>query len=275
MYVVYRLTITATGQYYIGSTGKFKQRLNRHRNELNANKHHCGPFQEAYNKYGEFEHEVLLIVDDEITVRQVELDLINENLNDDNMLNVSMGTNGGDNLTRNPKRADIIKRMTNAVKMRFFNMSESERIAKYGRPGKKNGMYGKTHTESARAKMSEANIGRPSPLKGVPMSKEHHRKFMEYVNNRNYEGERNPFYGKQHSEETKKRLSDKLKGRKGNNVKPVVAGGVLYPSMGSAAKAHGIDQSMVLWKCKNPSPKYKDWYKVTKSPTTIESDVGL
>ena len=93
--------------------------------------------------------------------------------------------------------------------------------------GKGNGFYGKTHTEEARKRISKANKGRVQPadekekqkaawakrrelgIERAPISEEARAKFRE-ING----GENNPNYGKTASEETRKKIGDKIRGRK-------------------------------------------------------------
>ena len=93
--------------------------------------------------------------------------------------------------------------------------------------GKGNGFYGKSHTEEARKKISKANKGRVQPadekekqkaawakrrelgIERAPISEEAREKFRE-ING----GENNPRYGATVSEETRKKIGDKIRGRK-------------------------------------------------------------
>jgi hypothetical protein len=88
--------------------------------------------------------------------------------------------------------------------------------------GKGNGFYGKTHTEDARRRISEANKGRVQPLdekerqraaiigrQRKPFTDEHKTKMSVAK-----QGKGNPNYGKTHSEETRAKQSAKATGRK-------------------------------------------------------------
>lgn len=72
---------------------------------------------------------------------------------------------------------------------------------------------GKKRTEETKHKISESNKGR---VMG-PLSDEHRKKVSEAL-----KGEKNPFYGKQHGPELKKRINEKtsqtMKGRKPANL---------------------------------------------------------
>lgn len=67
---------------------------------------------------------------------------------------------GGDNITNNPNKAEIIKRMKDGLNKRYQNMSEEKRIQIADCfKAEKNGMYGKTHTAEARERISLAKKG--------------------------------------------------------------------------------------------------------------------
>lgn len=74
------------------------------------------------------------------------------------------------------------------------------------------GWLGMLHTSEARSKMSESKKGIipwNKGKKGVQECSDETRKLMS----ENNIGEKNPFYGKKHSDETKNKISDKNKGR--------------------------------------------------------------
>jgi len=68
--------------------------------------------------------------------------------------------------------------------------------------GDKNGFYGKTHSEETRAKLSAANKGKPAYNKGQKMPEEQRLNLIE----------NHPMRGKQHTETSKRKMSDSQKG---------------------------------------------------------------
>lgn len=50
---IYKITCTANGRFYIGSTDNLRRRWSVHRRELRGQYHHSIHLQRAYNKYGE------------------------------------------------------------------------------------------------------------------------------------------------------------------------------------------------------------------------------
>lgn len=71
-------------------------------------------------------------------------------------------------------------------------------------------------SEETRRKISEANKGKSSWSKGKKFSEEHCRKISEALKWKmtdSLKGIHNPFYGKHHSEDTRKKISESKKGR--------------------------------------------------------------
>jgi hypothetical protein len=93
--------------------------------------------------------------------------------------------------------------------------------------GKGNGFYGKSHTDEARKRISEANKGRVQPAdekekqkaawaKRKELGIERKRYSEEYKEERSkkYSGEGNPRFGAEVTEDTRKKIGDKMRGRK-------------------------------------------------------------
>ena len=78
--------------------------------------------------------------------------------------------------------------------------------------GEKHHMFGKHHSEETKKKMSESKKGKPAHNKGVPMSEETRRKLSEAKKGL-LSGEKNPMFGKHHSEETKQKIGEVHKGK--------------------------------------------------------------
>jgi hypothetical protein len=100
---------------------------------------------------------------------------------------------------------------------REYSLLQSEKLK-----GEGNGFYGKHHTEEVRERISKANRGRVQPdhekqkqiaamtgRKREPFSEEWLAKIKEAR-----QGERNGMFGKNHSDETKQKMSEKATGRK-------------------------------------------------------------
>ncbi len=72
-------------------------------------------------------------------------------------------------------------------------------------------------------------------------------------------GSDNPFFGKQHSEETKKILSEKRKGKKPTNMTQVQIYDIVYESLAEASRQTGIPSPTILWRINSKNKKYENY----------------
>lgn len=251
----YALIEIHSGKCYIGSSSKINRRLNRHDRDLRHNEHHCLSLQELWNDGAVFEIWTLPCSSREEAyfVEQTKINWYLEH-KPELLLNIGTGVKGGDNLTRNPNRDDIVSRMTDGATVRYANMSPEEREKMSERMrGENNGMFGKTHTAEARSIMSSVNIGNQHAL-GAVRSQEQRLRLSEFAKTRT--GENNPFHGRSHSEETRKMLSEKQKakyeaGLLNPNSRKVEVNGVVYGSLTDAATKLGISPALMVHRIKN------------------------
>lgn len=253
--VVYILYLPS-GKYYVGSTREFQKRLRRHIRELEKNAHHCKPFQEAWNLEKAIDKIATITVSSEEIARQTEQLLLDNLSSQLQLMNVGKSSIGGDNLSRNPNRDSIIEKMTSTIKDRMSVLSDEERAVKFGQPGDKNGMFGKTHTESARKLMSIARTGKSNGL-GRKLSEEHVAKISERAKLRT--GSKNPFFGKTHSEKTRALIAAKNIGRKPTNMRMVQIGDKVYESVTEAAKSLNIGAALIIHRIKSKNPRFDNY----------------
>lgn len=129
------------------------------------------------------------------------------------------------------------KRMSESQKKRFATSShpskgrivskETRQKQSKAKKGKNHPFYGKKRTEETKRKMSESHKGLPSPNKGKILSKEVKERMSRAKKGLTKEtssralrqsislqgkmvGDKNPFYGRRHTEETKNKIRAKL-----------------------------------------------------------------
>lgn len=76
---------------------------------------------------------------------------------------------------------------------------------------------------------------------------------------RDKKGINNPFFGKQHSEETKKKLSEKRKGKKPTNITKVEIDNIVYESLAEASRQTGIPSPTILWRINSKNKKFENY----------------
>lgn len=245
-----------SGKYYIGSSCEFPKRLKRHLYELERGIHHCKPFQQEWNKTPGIDRIVTISKSTEKEIRNMEQSLLNQFKDSAQLLNVGISAIGGDNLSRNPNRAEIIEKMTNSVREMMNNLSDEEKKTKFGLPGELNPMYGKTHTPQARRLISLASTGNRNSL-GRKLSPEQIAKLSEAGKLRT--GSKNSFYGRNHSEATRKILSERMKGSKPPNMRCVRIGERVFESVTEAARNNGVATATILHRIKSKNPRFDSY----------------
>lgn len=231
-----------SGKCYFGSSDDLDERVKTHLRHLRRDVHHNKLLQSEWKNGGQFETQLWPTATREEAYAQ-ELALITEFAAKEPqlLLNVSLGVRGGDGLTRNPDREAIVNRM-------------SENAS-----GVKNGMFGRTHSNEVKAKLSDFQRGNSYAL-GAVRSPEMRARLSEYAKTRT--GESNPFFGRRHSEETKQRISAVKKtayqenGQLPPNSRQVNVNGVVYESLSEAARQIGISAPLMLHRLQSRNEKY-------------------
>jgi len=245
---VYQIVNLVNGHRYVGRSKNIEHRFYSHRFYLRHNKHHCIYLQRAWNKYGELSFRFEIIFNELNSEEQI---AIEQNLidNTDNKYNISMSAKfGGDLTSMHPNHDKIVDDKRKIQLERFRIMSQDERKIVCGRPGKQNGMYGKTHSETARKRISAANTGH-SRNKGLKRTREQRARLSEIAKQRT--GSKNPFYGKHHSAETKQKIALQNKGKVPTNARKVVFDGVVYESVTALARVLGVTPSAVVYRAQS------------------------
>ena len=191
MGIIYRITCSANGKFYIGSTVNQTQRWARHRKQLRDGTHPNKNMLASWNKYGEaeFVFEVLESVDDPAALFAAEQKYLDEHAGKDYCFNWA-------------KYADAPMR---------------------GKSGSETSNYGKKVPEEVKQKIREKVSGSLSPTYGVPVPEERKQRIRE-ANLRYPHKERKhtpeaiakiaaASRGRPVSEETRAKRSAALKGR--------------------------------------------------------------
>lgn len=255
----YKIVHIKSGKVYVGSSFNIENRLKRHLRSLKNGTHHNSNLQKLFDKCGKKGFEIKKRqCETREEAYKVELYVL-QNLPKSKLLNIGLDVIGGDNITNNPKYDSIVAKMSKSVRASMAKLSPEERKEKFGLPGSSNGMYGKTHTQEVRDKLSKVHKGNQY-CKGKKKSKEERENLSRYLRENGLRvGALNGFYGKKHTPEVLKTLSQKNKGKVPVNARPVKIDGVKYQSAKFAAKKLGIPYVTVWHRCNNDNPKFKNY----------------
>lgn len=239
---IYRIKNLVNGKCYYGSSKEIEKRLKRHKGELNNNVHINCLLQRAWNKYGEknFLFEVIEECDEIVLLEkeQYYLDLNPE-------YNIGLKSSGGDNLTKNPNKNIIVKKITESIKQRYSLMTDEEKKDKHSKPMEINPNW------KGGISISNCEVCGKKISQGAKKCMEH----IKYERN----GSDNPFFGKQHSEDAKKIMSEKRKGKKPTNMTQVQIYDIVYESLAEASRQTGIPSPTILWRINSKNKKYENY----------------
>lgn len=178
MAVIYQITNMLTGDFYIGSAQSFARREWQHRYGLKKGQHKNPHMQASWNKYGEeaFVFEVLEEVGEDANLLEVENKYLHKVVGRSDCFNVNKDA-------LSPRTGQSLSAESRARLSR-------NRIGKHA--GSDHYRYGQTVSDEVRAKISEIQKGRPSPMKGKKMSEQGRANVAAAVKR----GKDSPFYGK-------------------------------------------------------------------------------
>ena len=160
---VYKITNTLCheGKYYIGYSCNVKERWTIHKYRLKVGKHDNTYMQRAYNKYGSecFDYEILQECETEEEARNIELSYLEDLTIRDKLYNLHYNSWGGNIISFHPDREGIIEKIKTKIRDNHSKLSKEEKQQKWGQPGVKNGMYGRTHTDEVKQRLSKLGKG--------------------------------------------------------------------------------------------------------------------
>ncbi len=237
---IYRIKNLVNDKMYYGSSKDIEKRWNIHKKTLNNGKHHNKPLLNAWRKYGEssFSFEVVEECDEIILLKreQYYLDLNPE-------YNIGIKSSGGDNLTKHPNKIEIVKKIKESVKKRYSLMTDEEKKESFSLPMEKNPNW-KGGTSYVYCECGKRiGYGHTHCNKCRPRSNEN-----------------NPFFGKQHTDETKNKLSETKKGKYyGEQNIPIIIDDIEYRSAGEASKILNIPMVTIRWRVMSKNKKFDNY----------------
>jgi hypothetical protein len=180
---VYKISNILSGRYYIGYSTNIERRFSVHRSKLKQNCHDNIFLQRAYNLDGEdkFKYDIIHKCNTEEEAKDIELQYLTDLTIRDMLYNLNYNNSGGDLLTNHPEKEAIRKKIIKSCKETLSKMTPEERIQKYRKFGERNGMYGKTHTDESRKKISELHKGN-TYRKGIIASEKNKKKCQKTQN---------------------------------------------------------------------------------------------
>ena len=250
---IYRIRNIINNKCYYGSAKNIEKRWERHKNDLNKNKHHSLILQRAWNKYKESNFIFEIVEECKFNIllktEQKYLDLNPE-------YNIGKSASGGDNLTNNPNRNLIIEKITNSLKNRYSKLSKEEIDNIFSRKGDTNYNWkGVISVKYCSCVNKMANNAKTC------------------IKCRDQNGEKNPFFGKTHTDKVLKYLSTTNKGKYYHHSnKEIIIDNIEYESYTDADIKLGISWATIRWRCLSRNPKYSNYNikEVEKIPYTKE-----
>lgn len=266
---VYIIKNKITNKFYVGHSVDIKNRFRAHKSYLKRGIHHCLYLQRSWNKYGEDNFEFIIIKicmseEESITLEQYYIDNFKSQIyNTGDLANF-----GGDLLSNNPNKTKIIEKRVATQKETLKNMSKTERIEKFSRKGIKNGMYGKTHSIHVKNIISSKNKGNIPINKGKTLEEnvgyERAQKIKKTLSSlaKNRIGDKNSFYGKHYSEETKLKLKTAMLGKKPVNSKKVKIDNIIYESLTEASRKLNVVPATILYRIRSKNYPTYEYYDI-------------
>lgn len=234
---IYRIRNLINDKCYYGSSKNIEKRWKRHKSDLKNNHHHNIILQRSWNKYGKenFIFEIVEICENNELFEKEQIYL-------DNSPNYNIGkkASGGDNLTNNPNKKEIITKISESVNKRYSLMTDEEKKMQSSKPMENNPNW------KGGISYNYCKCGKRISISAKTCKK------CEDI-----KGNRNPFYGKHHTVENKKYYSDLYKGKCLHNGKiEITINNADYESYKDAEKKLNILWGTIRYRVLSKNPKY-------------------
>lgn len=259
---IYAITNTITNKRYVGSSKNIARRFKRHKAYLNKGKHHNQYLQRSYDVHGERAFTFDLLEECSVeNLKIVEQRYIDENVNG---YNIAKQASGGDNITNNPRRSEIVQKQRDSLRKRNSSLTDNEKKVKFGHRGIQNGMFGRKHSSETiqkfkARKYSEESVEKmkKSLRKLYETKPELRLRLSEFAKQRT--GLKNSFYGRHHAELTKQMMGQRNRGRKPSNVTRISINEVVYASYTEASKTLNVHITTVRHRVLSKSARFNSW----------------
>lgn len=237
--VVYEIVNTKNGKRYFGSTCSFHNRKLFHVKSLDRGDHFNQNLQRDWTKRKGigFEINVIRRFNSRNKAYKLESELIDSS-NPKKIYNILRGRIGGDVLTHNPRREDIIEKH----RKHGLELSQKEINRRFRKFGEDNPNW------RGGSSLKLCSCGNKMAYTAKTCAECYDKT-----------GENNPFYGKKHSRKTKKLLADASRGKVPGNARPVKIGRRKFVSMGEASRELGIPVPTILWRVNSNNEKYEKY----------------
>jgi group I intron endonuclease len=237
---IYKIKNKLNDKCYYGSSKNIEKRWKTHLNQLRNKKHINCILQNAWNKYGE--DSFIFEIVEECELKNL-FDTEQKYIDTCGDYNIGLKASGGDNISKNPNKNIIVENIKKGCKIWRDSLSDEERKEKFSKPldrnpnwkggssfiycdcGKRIG-YGHTHCQKCRPRKSDNN----------------------------------PFYGKKHTEEYKKKSSIRMTGvYNGKQNIPIIIDDIEYRSAGEASKILNIPMVTIRWRVLSKNKKFNNY----------------
>ena len=251
MNYVYQIFTNQSLKTYIGSTSNVEKRFKQHLSSLKQGRHHSVHFQNFYNKHPDSIFYVKILAEFETVedCKEYEELLLNINLN---LFNVSKKSSGGDLISYHPDNKMIRQNMSKISKVLYqtnFNFKNYPKLGSLN-PNYKGGKYIKRDVYCQVCNCL---------LKTVTAT------ICTSCRAKTKVGSKNSFYGKQHTDSTKKKLSEIHSGKINQSCrKKVSVNNIEYDSLGIASKELGIHITTLSYRAR--SERFPEIFYIQEMP---------